>query len=108
MPNTSAAPYTPGYNGGAYVNPNDNYQAPYTTVAYTDPIPLPGSLAGFLLNSAYHNAMWHNTLGQLEYGGFDYETLPQFLFRPQPIDMMPAQATIEPCANPNNPTRLIF
>jgi hypothetical protein len=27
MPNTGSAPYTPGYNGRAYTNPNGNYQA---------------------------------------------------------------------------------
>jgi hypothetical protein len=90
MSNHGSAPYTPGYNNWAYTNPNGNYKASYTTVAYTDPIPLPGSSAGFLLNSAYHNATWHNTLGQPEFGGFGYETPPQFPFRPQPIDMTPA------------------
>jgi hypothetical protein len=104
MPNPGLVPYTPGYNGWAYTNPNDNYQAPYTTVAYTDPIPLAGSSVGFLLNSAYHNAMRYNTQGQPEFGGFDYETPPQFPFRPQPIDMMPAPATVEPCGDPNNLT----
>jgi hypothetical protein len=29
---------------------------------------------------------------------------PQFSFRPQSIDMMPARATDEPCADPNNIT----
>jgi hypothetical protein len=52
MPNPVPTLYTPGYNDRTYTNPNGNYQTPYTTVAYTDPIPLPGSLAEFLLNSA--------------------------------------------------------
>jgi hypothetical protein len=39
-----------------------------------------------------------------EYDGFGYETLPQFPFRPQPIEMTPAQSTTEPCMNPNNLT----
>jgi hypothetical protein len=45
--------YAPGYNGWAYTNPNSTYQAPYTAVAYTDPIPLPDSLVGFLPKFAY-------------------------------------------------------
>jgi hypothetical protein len=36
IPNPGPAPYTPGYNGQSYTNPNGNYQAPYTTIAYTD------------------------------------------------------------------------
>jgi hypothetical protein len=86
------------------MNPNSNYQAPYTTVAYTNPIPLSSSSAGFLSNSAYHNATRHNTLGQPEFGGFGYEAPPQLPFRQQPIDMTPTRATIEPCADPNNLT----
>jgi hypothetical protein len=77
MSNPSSALYTLGYNGRAYTNPKGNYPAPYT-----DPIPLPGSSAGFLPNSTYHNAMWHNTLGQPKFGGFGYEAPPQFPFRP--------------------------
>jgi hypothetical protein len=86
------------------MNPNNNYQASYTTIAYTDPIPLPDSSAGFLSNSAYHNVMWHNTLGQPKFGGFSYETPPQFMFISQPIDMTPAQTTGESGVNPNNLT----
>jgi hypothetical protein len=41
MPNPGLAPYTPGYNSWTYTNPNDNYQATYTTVAYTDPSQYP-------------------------------------------------------------------
>jgi hypothetical protein len=83
---------------------SSNYQAPYTTVAYTDPIPLLGSSLGFLPNHAYENAPWFNAYGQPEAGGFGYETLPRFLFRPQPIDMTPARATAEPDVAPNNLT----
>jgi hypothetical protein len=61
-------------------------------------------LAGFLPNHAYHNATWYNTYGQSKNDSFGYETLPQFPFRPQPIDMMPARATIELCADPKNLT----
>jgi hypothetical protein len=63
MPNPASAPYTSGYNGRAYPNPNGNYQAPYTTVAYTDPIPLPGSSLGFLPNHAYQNVPHFNNYG---------------------------------------------
>jgi hypothetical protein len=52
-PNPGSAPYTFGYNDWAYPNPNSNYQAPYTTVPYTDNIPLPGSSLGFFPNHAY-------------------------------------------------------
>jgi hypothetical protein len=104
IPNRSSAPYTLGCNGRAYTNNNGNYQVPYSTVTYTDPIPLPGSLAGFLPSHAYHNATRYNTYGKLENGGFGYETPLQFPFRPQPINMTPAQPTTEPCADPNNLT----
>jgi hypothetical protein len=104
MPNPGVAPYTPGYNGRAYTNPNGNYQASYTTVAYTDPISLPGSSAGFLPKFAYHNTMWHNMLGQPKFSGFGYETPPQFSFSLQLIDMTPTRATVEPGADPNHLT----
>jgi hypothetical protein len=65
----------------------------YTTVAYTDSIPLTVSSLGFLPNHAYQNAPQFNAYGQPEAGGFGYENPPQFPFRPQLIDMMPAQAT---------------
>jgi hypothetical protein len=87
-----------------YPNPNDNYQAPYTTVAYTDPIPLHGSSLGFLPNHAYQSMPRSNAYDHLEAGGFGYETPPQFLFRPQSIHMMPARATAEPGVDPNNLT----
>jgi hypothetical protein len=104
MPNPGSAPYTSGYNGRRYPNPNDNYQATYTIVAYTDPIPLPGSLLGFLSNHAYQNTPRFTAYGQPEAGGFGYETPLQFLFWPQPIDMTHPRATAEPGMNPNNLT----
>jgi hypothetical protein len=63
MSSPDSTSYTSGYNGRAYSNPNDNYQAPYITVAYTDPIPLAGSLLGFLTNHAYQNAPHFNAYG---------------------------------------------
>jgi hypothetical protein len=97
-------PDTPRGNGRIYASTNDNYQAIYSTVAYIDPIPLPGSSVGFLSTHTYHNVIRYNTYGQSEYDGFGYETPPQFPFRPQPIDMTPAQTTTESCADPNNLT----
>jgi hypothetical protein len=79
-----------------------NYQAPYTTVAYTDPITLPGSSLGFLPNHAYQNVSWFNAYGQPKADGFGYETPPQFSFRPQPIDMTSARAMADPDVDPNN------
>jgi hypothetical protein len=73
-------------------------------MAYTDSIPLPGSLMGFLPNHTYHNVMRFNAYDQPEASDFGYETPPQFPFRPQPIDMMLAQATTELCTEPNNLT----
>jgi hypothetical protein len=104
MPNPGLTTYTSGYNGRAYPNPNGSYQAPYTTVAYADPIALPGSSFGFLPNHAYQNIPRFNAYGQPEAGGFGYETPLQFPFRPQPTDMMPTRATAEPGADPNNLT----
>jgi hypothetical protein len=89
MPNFSSAPYTSGGNGQTYVNPNSNYQASYSTVTYTNPIPLPDSLVGFLPNHVCHNAMRLNAYGQPKASGFGYETPPQFPFRLQLIDMTP-------------------
>jgi hypothetical protein len=74
MPNPGCTPYTSGYDGRTYPNPNSNYQAPYTIVAYTDPIPLPGSSLGFLPNHAYQNVLRFNAYGQLEADVFGYET----------------------------------
>jgi hypothetical protein len=82
IPNFTSTPYTPGGNVRAYVHASDNYQASYTTVAYTDPILLLGSLVDFLPNHAYQNAPRFNAYGQPEAGGFGYETPLQFPFRP--------------------------
>jgi hypothetical protein len=89
IPNPSSAPYTSGYNGRAYPNPNDNYQVLYTTVAYTHPIPLFDSSLGFLPNHTYKNTSHFSTYGQSEADDFGFETLLQFPIRPQPIDMTP-------------------
>jgi hypothetical protein len=104
MPNPGLTPYISEYNGRTYPNTNDNYQALYTTVAYTDPIPLPDSSLGFLPNHAYQNAPCFNTYGEPEADSFSYENLPQFSFRSQPIDMTPARATAEPGMDRNNLT----
>jgi hypothetical protein len=37
-------------------------------------------------------------------GGYGYETLLQFSFRPQPVEMTPTRATAETYADPNNLT----
>jgi hypothetical protein len=81
MPNFTSASYTPGGTGQAYTHASSTYQAPYTTVAYTDPIPLPGNSLGFLPKHAYKNVSWFNAYGQLE-ADFGYETPSQFPFRP--------------------------
>jgi hypothetical protein len=104
MPNPSSTPYTSGFNGRAYPNPSGNFQAPYTTINYIDPIPLPGSLLGFLPNHAYQTLPHFNAYAQPEASGFGYETPPQFPFRPQLVDMMPTRAIAEPGADPNNLT----
>jgi hypothetical protein len=61
-------------------------------------------LLGFLPNHAYQNAPCFNAYNQPKADSFGYETPPQFLFRPQLIDMTPARATTEPSADPNNLT----
>jgi hypothetical protein len=104
MPNPSSAPYTSGYNGRAYPNSNGNYQTSYTTIAYTNLIPLSGSSLGFFPNHAYQNTPCFNTYGQPEVGGFGFETPPQFPFRTQPIDMTPPRAMAKPGMDPNNLT----
>jgi hypothetical protein len=104
MPNFTSASCTPGGNGQAYAHASGNFQAPYTTVAYIDPIPLPGSSLGFLPNHANQNAPRFNAYGQPKTDDFGYETPPQFPFRPQPIDMTSARATAEPGADRNNLT----
>jgi hypothetical protein len=74
----------------------------YTTIPYINPIPLPGSSAGCWLNYTNNNTMWYTTYGPSDHGGYSYKTPLQFPFRPQTVEMMPAQATIEPCTDPNN------
>jgi hypothetical protein len=61
-------------------------------------------LLGFLPNHAYQTLPRFNAYSQPEAGGFGYETPPQFLFKPQPVDMMPGWATAEPDADPNDLT----
>jgi hypothetical protein len=78
MLNLGSAPYTSGYNDRAYPNPNSNYQAPYITVAYIDPISLSGSSLDFLPNHTYQNAPHSNAYGQPEVSGFGYETHRNF------------------------------
>jgi hypothetical protein len=63
MSNPSSTPYTFRFNGRAYPNPSGNFQASYTTVAYTDTIPLPGSSLGFLPNNAYQTPPRFNAYG---------------------------------------------
>jgi hypothetical protein len=104
MSNLGSAPYTPRCNGQTYANVNGNYQAPYITIAYTNPIPLPGSLARLWPSYANNNTMWYNTHDSPEHSGFAYKTPPQFSFRPQPVELMPARDTADPCVNPNNLT----
>jgi hypothetical protein len=102
--NPSSTLHTSEFNGRAYPNPNDNFQALYTTIAYTDHIPFPSSSLGFLPNHVYQTPPCFNVYGQLEAGGFGYETPLQFSFRPQPVDMTPARVTAEPGADPKNLT----
>jgi hypothetical protein len=102
MPNLGSAPYTSGCNDRTYANTNGKYQALNTIVAYTAPIPLPGSSAGHWPNYTNYNTMCYTTYDPPDHSGYGYETLPQFPFRPQPVDMMPTQATAEPCVDPNN------
>jgi hypothetical protein len=76
MPNFTSAPYTPRGNDRAYAHASGNYQASYTTVAYTDPIQLPGGSLGFLPNHAYQNAPRFNAYDQSKADDFGYETPP--------------------------------
>jgi hypothetical protein len=69
-----------------------------------DSIPLPDSSLGFLPNHAYQNTPCFNIYDQPEAGSFGFETPPQFLFRPQLIDMMPLWVTAEPGVDPNSLT----
>jgi hypothetical protein len=79
LPIFTSASYTPGGNGQMYLHANSGYQAPYSTIAYTDSIPLLGSSLGFLPNHVYQNAPRFNTNGQLEADGFGYEARRNFL-----------------------------
>jgi hypothetical protein len=100
IPNSSSTPYTFGFNGRAYTNPSSNFQASYTTVAYTDPIPLPGSSLDFLPNHAYQTPPCFNAYDQSKVGGLGYETLPQFPFRPHLVDMTPVEPQLSPVQIP--------
>jgi hypothetical protein len=102
MPNPSSTPYTFEFNDRAYPNPSGNFQAPYTTIAYTDPIPLPDSSLVFLPNHAYQTLPHFNAYGQPKADDFGYETPPRFSFIPQPVDMTPAQVIVELSVDPNN------
>jgi hypothetical protein len=104
MPNFTSSAYTHGGNGRAYAHASGNYQAPYTTVAYTDSIPLSGSSLGFLPNHAYQHVPRFNAYGQPKADDFGYQTPHQFSFRPHLIDMTLNRATAEPDAYPNNLT----
>jgi hypothetical protein len=104
IPNPSSILYTSGFNGRAYPNPSSNFQASYTTVAYTDLISLPGRSLGFLPNHAYQTPPRFNAYDQPKADGFGYKTLPQFPFKAQPVDMTPGRATTESDADPNNLT----
>jgi hypothetical protein len=90
MLNFISAAYTPGDNDRAYTHASRNYQAPYTTVAYTDLISLFGSSLVFLPNHAYQHAPRVNAYNQLEADGFGSEISHHFPFRPQSIDMTSA------------------
>jgi hypothetical protein len=81
MPNFTSAPYIPEGNSRAYTHSSGNYHALYSTVAYTDSIPLPSSLLGFLPNQAYQNASCFNAYSQTKADNFGYKTPPQFPFR---------------------------
>jgi hypothetical protein len=76
MLNFTSAPYTPGGNDRIYAHTSGNYQAPYSTVAYTDPILFPGSSLGFLPNHFYQNATQLNAYGKSEADNFGYDTPP--------------------------------
>jgi hypothetical protein len=76
IPNHSSTPYTFGYNGRTYPNTNSSFKAPYTTVAYTDSIPLPDSSLDFLPNHAYEILPRFNAYDQSKTDGFGYETPP--------------------------------
>jgi hypothetical protein len=85
MPNPDLAPYTPGCNDRIYANTNGYYQASYTTVAYTDLIPLPDGSIGLWPKYTNNNTMQYNTYDPLEHGDCGYETPSQFLFIPHQL-----------------------
>jgi hypothetical protein len=62
------------------VHASGNYQASYSTIAYTDPFSLIGASLGFLSNHASKNALDFNTYSQPETGNFGYVTPLQFPF----------------------------
>jgi hypothetical protein len=68
------------------------------------PHPITSSLLGFLPNRTYQMPSCFDAYGQPKISGFGFETLPQFSFRPQLIDMTPSRATAEPGTDPNNLT----
>jgi hypothetical protein len=76
MPNPSSTPYTFRFNGRTYPNPSCNFKAPYTTIAYTDHIPLPSNLLDFLSNHTYQTLPRFNVYDQSEVGSFGYEIPP--------------------------------
>jgi hypothetical protein len=76
IPNPISTPYTSRFNGRAYPNPNGKFQALYTTVAYTDHIPLPSSSLGFLPNHTHQLPPHFNAYGRPKTDGFGYETPP--------------------------------
>jgi hypothetical protein len=79
MSNFSLTSYTPRGNERTYTNASGNYQTSYSTVAYTDLVPLLGSSLDILPNHVYHNATRFNVYGQLEADDFGYETRHNFL-----------------------------
>jgi hypothetical protein len=102
MPNPGSTPDTFGSNDRTYTNTNVNYKALYTTIAYTDPIPLPDNLAERWPNYVNNNTMRYAIYDPLDHSGYGYETPPQFPFRPLSIGMTSARAIAEPCRDPNN------
>jgi hypothetical protein len=105
MPNFTLAPYNPGGNGRAYAHASRNYQAPYTTVAYTDPIPLPISSLGFLPNHAYQK-MHCDLMPTASQKLVALLKIPHrnFPLGHNRLHMTPARFTIEPIMDPNNLT----
>jgi hypothetical protein len=61
-------------------------------------------LLGFFPNHAYRTLPRFNAYGQPDAGSFGYETSQQFPLRSQPVEVMPARATVKPGVEPNNLT----